>query len=341
MSKDRTILDVILSAPVGIAAGGIERALGSISRTSINRKLKELVDQGRIVAQGEGAARVYVDADPFRSQRRYFEVPYQKRAFARFNETRLDFAKALDSAALLDETNQCATLDKRNMVQFLVDFACASSILEGGTYSMLDTQALIEYGEKAKDKPLADAFLVLNHKSAFEYLYDHPNLSSIIEVNRLLVDDHGLESLRDASHFLDKDHQGVREFNDVQIALSTYSPPFKPGTGYIKKMLERILATSESIDDPLESAFYLLTRIPYLQPFSDGNKRTSRAMCNVPLLKAGLPPISFIDFDKKDYITSMLSFYELGDTRMAAAVFSAAYRVSCERMMPLSRQMSY
>lgn len=65
------------------------------------------------------------------------------------------------------------TLDKRALGKFLIDFSCASSALEGGTYSLLDTQALIEYGEKAADKPLQDAFLVLNHKEAFEYLYDH------------------------------------------------------------------------------------------------------------------------------------------------------------------------
>ena len=70
----------------------------------------------------------------------------------------------------------------QELSKFLIDFSCASSALEGGTYSLLDTQALIEYGEKAADKPLRDAFLVLNHKEAFEYLYDHMELDSIYKV---------------------------------------------------------------------------------------------------------------------------------------------------------------
>ncbi|MDP2751109.1 MAG: Fic family protein, partial [Rhodocyclaceae bacterium] len=203
----------------------------------------------------------------------------------------------------------------------------------GGTYSLLDTQALIEYGEKAQDKPLSDAFLILNHKNAFEYLYDNLSINSIFEVHARLTDDHGLPALKDALHFLDKEHQGVaREYNDVTIAMSAYSPPFRPGTGYVPRMLDRILDISSSIEDPIQSAFYLLTRIPYLQPFADGNKRTSRAICNVPLIKARLPPISFVDFGKKDYIISLLAFYELGDIRMAAQCFSKAYLRSCERL---------
>lgn len=109
-------------------------------------------------------------------------------------------------------------------------------------------------------------------------------------------------------------------------------PPLRPGTGYIKDMLDKILETSSNIKEPLESALYLLTRLPYLQPFADGNKRTSRAMCNVPLLKAGMPPISFMDFGKKDYILSMLAFYELGDTKMGAQTFFKAYEKSCKRL---------
>ncbi|MEI7841686.1 MAG: Fic family protein [Gallionellaceae bacterium] len=175
----------------------------------------------------------------------------------------------------------------------------------------------------------------MNHKNAFEYLYDHLSLDSIFEVHKRLTDDHGLPELHASPHFLQKEQLGnVREYEEVRINTTTYSPPFRPGTGYIRKMLERILETSTTIADPIESAFYLFTRIPYLQPFADGNKRTSRALCNVPLMLAGMPPISFMDFSKRDYIVSILSFYELGDSKFAAATFTAAYLKSCHRLRP-------
>lgn len=170
-------------------------------------------------------------------------------------------------------------LNKRELSKFLVDFSCASSVLEGGTYSLLDTQALFEYGEKSAGKPLKDAFLVLNHKEAFEYLHDHMQLDSIFRVHDLLTSDHDLPDLKESIHFLPKEQRGVtREYTDVDIRFSSYLPPFRPGTGY-------------------------------LQPFYDGNKRTSRAMCNVPLIRAKRSPISFVDFGKQDYLVSMLAFY--------------------------------
>lgn len=326
----RDLLSIITASPKGISAGDIEKRM-SLSRPTINRRLKEALDAGLIVAEGEGAARVYVDADPLRSFRQYFNVPLADRPFAKYREELLEYHPSLESFKL--KPTGGFKIDKRDLVQFLVDFACASSVLEGGTYSLLDTQALIEYGEKAEGKPISDAFLVLNHKNAFEYLYDHLELGSIFEVHKLLTNDHGLPELKGSPHFLDSEQQGVvREYDEVRINTTTYSPPFRPGTGYIKKKLEYILNTSASIDDPIESAFYLLTRLPYLQPFADGNKRTSRAMCNVPLMLAGLPPISFMDFGKQDYIISMLSFYELGDTKFAAATFSSAYQKSCRRL---------
>ncbi|MDP2794919.1 MAG: hypothetical protein Q8O25_12720, partial [Sulfurisoma sp.] len=64
----------------------------------------------------------------------------------------------------------------------------------------------------------------------------------------------------------------------------------------------------------------------------DGNKRTSRAICNVPLLNAHLPPISFVDFGKRDYIVSLLAFHELGDARLAEQCFAEAYVKSARRL---------
>ena len=326
----KDILSIITASPKGISAGEIEKRM-SLSRPTINRRLKEALDVGLIIAEGKGAARVYVDADPLRSIRQYFNIPLADRPYAKYREELLEYHPSLEHFKFKPAGG--FKIDKRDLVQFLVDFACASSALEGGTYSLLDTQALIEYGEKAEGKPISDAFLVLNHKNAFEYLYDHLALDSIFEVHKRLTDDHGLPDLKGSAHFLESEQQGVaREYEEVKINTTTYSPPFRPGTGYIKKMLEFILATSTSIEDPIESAFYLLTRLPYLQPFADGNKRTSRAMCNVPLMLAGFPPISFMDFSKQDYIISVLSFYELGDTKFAAATFSSAYQKSCRRL---------
>jgi len=329
------LLEFIGNNPKGVSSGDIERQL-KISRTTLVRRLNEELQAGTIVVSGKGPATRYHSADPLSALRAYFAKPHTERELAPYQETRLG-----PTPALSVETEQGFSqlpkyqLDKRELGKFLIDFSCASSALEGGTYSLLDTQALIEYGEKSAGKPVEDAFLVLNHKEAFEYLHDHMELGSIYKVHDLLTSDHEMPALADTPHFLSKANRGVvREYSEVDIRLSTYLPPFRPGTGYLQRMLDKILETAEGIANPIQASFYLLSRLAYLQPFKDGNKRTSRAMCNVPLIKAKLPPISFVDFGKQDYIISMLAFYELGDIQLLERCFVDAYAKSVTRLAP-------
>jgi hypothetical protein len=321
------------SFPQGVAPGEIEHRF-NMSRTTLNRRLRQAITHGLLSVVGKGPSTRYLSSDPLAALRAYFEKPHTERVVAPYREAFLETEPHLQKTTVEQLSSQSGhALDKRGLSRFLIDFSCASSVLEGGTYSLLDTQALLEYGEKSKGKPLEDAFLVLNHREAFEYLYDHPTLESIYHVHAALTNDHELPELAGSRHFLDKAFRGIpREFTDVDIALSAYLPPFRPGTKYIVEMLARVLDRATEIDNPVQAAFYLLTRLPYLQPFQDGNKRVSRAMCNVPLLQAGLPPISFVDFGKRDYIVSLLAFYELGDTRLAESCFLDAYQKSIRRL---------
>lgn len=329
------LVEFVSAHPKGVAAGEIERHL-NLSRTTLNRRLKDELLAGSIVVTGKGPATRYHSADPLSSLRAYFAKPHTEREVAPYQEARLGPLPTLSAESEQKFAHLAEyRLDKRELGKFLIDFSCASSVLEGGTYSFLDTQALIEYGEKSAGKPLADAFLVLNHKEAFEYLHEHMELGSIYKVHDLLTNDHDIPELHDSPHFLPKADRGVvREYSEVDIRLSTYLPPFRPGTGYLKTMLEKILETAECIANPIQAAFYLLSRIAYLQPFKDGNKRTSRAICNVPLIKAKLPPLSFVDFGKQDYLIAMLAFYELGDIRLLERCFVQAYEKSIIRLGP-------
>lgn len=232
-----------------------------------------------------------------------------------FHESRLLLTPSL-TAETLEQFAHLAEyrLDKRELGTFQLDFSCASSALEGGTYSALDTQALLDYREKATGKPLEDAYLVLNHAEAVAYLYDHLDLTSIFKVQALLTSDHGLQELRKSQHFLAEEHQGVVRESSCQA------------------MLERVLVTSAGINNPLQAAFYLLSRIAYLRPFDAGNQRTARAMCNVPLMQAYLPPISFFGLARHDYIHAIHEFQKLGDVRHLERCFVAAYAQSLVRL---------
>jgi len=327
------LIEFIGVNPKGVGAKQIEQKFG-FARTTLTRKLNKLILSGEIKKVGSGPATKYISSDKNSAIKNYFNIPHTERPLVKYRETLLAKEPNLSQESIDQFANlQSYQLGKQEMTKFLIDFSCASSNLEGGTYSLLDTQVLIDYGERAENKPTEDAILVLNHKQAFEYLYKNMSLDSILEVHNLLTNDHQQQELLNSRYFLTQEFRGVvRKHTDVDIALSSYLPPFRPGTDYLEQALNCILKTSKEIINPIQSAFYLLTRIAYLQPFQDGNKRTSRAMCNVPLIQANLPPISFVDFAKQEYIVSMLAFYELGNTQLAESCFVDAYHKSIKRL---------
>lgn len=72
-----------------------------------------------------------------------------------------------------DGTDQPAGTHAQNMLnRLLIDLAWNSSRLEGNTYSLLDTERLIELGEAAEGKNATDAQMILNHKEAIEFLVE-------------------------------------------------------------------------------------------------------------------------------------------------------------------------
>ena len=85
------------------------------------------------------------------------------------------------------------------------------------------------------------------------------------------------------------------------------------------------------IKNPVEAAFFLWVNLAYLQPFEDGNKRTSRLAANIPLMLYNCAPLSFLDVEIQDYVYAMLGVYEYGDVTLAAELFAWAYRRSIRK----------
>ncbi|MHB1359298.1 MAG: Fic family protein [Rhodocyclaceae bacterium] len=338
ISIESVIQAVKRAGPGGLAPEALAGAFPDISRSTLNRRLRELTLSGQIRPVGQGRATRYIVPMAYSTDdiRRYFATDWQARVPARYREELLEPDPGLeaDKAMRLAHLQALSRpLDRKFLADFLIDFSWASSVLEGSTYSDIDTQALLEYGQRNPDKPVEDAVLALNHKNAIQHLWANRELASdnLCRIQSLLTDRHGLAEIIESEHFLPEAQRGhPREYAEVHLGRSTYSPPFRPGTGYIAGALERIVVTARDLE-PVSAAFYLMTRIPYLQAFANGNKRTSRLAANLPLLQANLLPISFVDFNKADYIMGMAAFYELGDTQLIAQTFIEGYARSIVR----------
>jgi hypothetical protein len=216
--------------------------------------------------------------------------------------------------------------------RLLIDLSWNSSRLEGNTYSLLDTQRLIELGEAAEGKPSTEAQMILNHKAAIEFLVEAAdeigfNRHTILNLHALLAD----------NLLGDPTAPGRLRREPVGIGLSVYHPLEVPQL--IDECFNRLLATAAAIRDPFEQAFFALIQIPYLQPFLDVNKRVSRLAANIPLIKGNLAPLSFVAVPEATYTQAMLAVYELNRIDPIKDVFLWAYERSSDRYVAIRQSL--
>jgi len=208
--------------------------------------------------------------------------------------------------------------------RLLIDLSWASSHLEGNTYSLLDTQKLIEQGREAEGKGRQEAQMILNHKRAIEFLVEQPedigfDMHTFCNLHTLLSED----LLGNPA-----DEGRLRE-RIVEIGGTVYRPLHVPQQ--IEELFRLVLNKAGAIEDPFEQAFFLMVHIPYLQPFVDVNKRVSRLAANIPFIKHRLCPLSFIGVPKHAYIEGTLAVYEHGRLDLLRDVFTWAYERSCDQ----------
>ncbi len=208
--------------------------------------------------------------------------------------------------------------------RLLIDLSWNSSRLEGNTYSLLDTERLIEAGEAAAGKAPIDAQMILNHKAAIEFLVQNAeditfDRTTILNLHALLAENLLPDPLAAGR---------VRRIA-VGIGQSVYHPPAVPQI--LDDCFDQFLASATAIRDPFEQSLFVMVQLPYLQPFEDVNKRVSRLAANIPLITRNLSPISFVDVPHDTYTRGILGVYELNRIDLLKDVFLWAYERSAVR----------
>ena len=174
--------------------------------------------------------------------------------------------------------------------------------------------------------------MILNHKEAIQYVVD--NLEAIAISRPDLTNIHALLS---DGLLTDPAMVGRLRRTPVGITHSSYWPPSDQFE--IEEEFTVLVEKAAAIINPFEQSFFLLAHIPYLQAFDDVNKRTSRVASNIPLLKAGLAPMSFLPLDDDDYIDGMIGIYELNNVALLREAYIDAYLTSAEHYRVLRAEI--
>lgn len=346
------ILEIVERFPEGTSLEEIMLLAPSVPRRTIQRWLSTLVKNGQLLALGNARARRYKIAlvlheepappltriplsqkgariyaavsqpiqlrHPIGYHRQFLE-DYQPNVTYYLSE---ELRKKLHDLGTVDGKTPAGTYARQIFQRLLIDLSWNSSRLEGNTYSLLETEQLLSSGKTPKGKDLKETQMILNHKTAIEFIV---NSVEEIGVNRFTI--LNLHTLLSDNLLPDPAACGRLRIIAVGIAKSVYRPPAIPQV--IEECFELLIDKAAKIKDSLEQAFFLLVQLPYLQPFDDVNKRTSRLAANIPLIQKNLCPLSFIDVPEEIYISGLLAIYELNRIELMRDLFIWAYERSC------------
>lgn len=207
-----------------------------------------------------------------------------------FNEEQLKRAEGI----IRNPLAKLSSLTSSELRELAVIWCYYSGKIEGNTYTYVETETLLKDGI-TPEKRYEDAKMLKNLHNTFvgelEYIHKGKNQEQIDE--RTLFRIH-----------------------------STISDGLVSNREDIMQKLGMILFEQEQYQNPLERAVFLHCNVARIQPFIDGNKRTSRMLESVVMMNADLIPVySAKDADILHYRRGLIAFYETGDYTQYADYF--------------------
>lgn len=363
------VLNAVRQHPDGASIEMIQSALGEgMARRTLQRRLNELVKQGRLVAQGRKRGALYrVPPEPAVTVR--LEGVEARGAVGEVSaETYVPMSA--EGARLRDLVRRPLTL--RTPVgyrrEFLLDYRpnetwylpsetrihlrglgeAPSPGRQAGTYARDVLGRLLIDLSWASSKLEGNTYTRLDTQRLIEHGEaaagrDARDTQMILNHKRAIeylvvgADERGydihtfqnLHALLSENLLADPGASGKLRARTVDISGTVFRPLAIPQQ--IDEFFRIILDKAAVIGDPFEQAFFLMVHIPYLQPFEDVNKRVSRLGANIPLLKHNLCPLSFVEVPERAYVEGTLAVYELNKVELLVDVFAWAYERSCQQ----------
>lgn len=260
----------------------------------------------------------YFDLDPdkrvLKSKRFSFDVFQDLKNL--FTADELDEIDGMN--AIFQEKTKVSSyqIRKKEFERLTIEFSWKSSHIEGNTYSLLDTERLIKDNIEAPGHDRWESTMILNHKQALDFIYTEPayfkeiSLAKIVELHTIVSSNSSIS-------------QGLRS-SPVGIIGTNYRPI--ENQYQIIDAMQILVSVLNSLQHPFERAFVAVLMISYIQPFEDGNKRTSRILANAILMARNYCPLSYRSVDEVEYKKAIILFYEQNSAEYFKRMFVEQFR---------------
>ncbi|MHC1702808.1 MAG: Fic family protein [Tenuifilaceae bacterium] len=304
----------------------------TISYATVKRILTKLTSENLLITSGQGKATKYLTSPVYEL---LYPIDIEKYYVKEIDERTIKDSFSLNlipdilsknsvftkielanlSALQNKYTNNISQLSdseyRKELERLAIDLSWKSSQIEGNTYSLLQTERLLKEKETASGKTKDEAIMLLNHKEALDFIIENPDYLSPLTISRI----EDIHSILIKGLAVDKNIRKRR----VGISGTNYRP--LDNEFQITEALSNMCEIVNRKENIFEKALLILVLISYIQPFSDGNKRTARIVSNAVLLHNKYCPISFRTVDSVEYKKAMLLFYEQNNITSFKEIF--------------------
>lgn len=305
-----------------------------VSLVTIKRELSKMVDLKIVSRQGAGPTTNYkitpygrinteIDVKDYCSQdidNRFGQKKYNFEIlsafeFDLFSNIELEKLKLATERYYKRSANIDSALGKKELERLVIELSWKSSKIEGNTYTLLDTEKLIRGEKVVSAYSKNETQMILNHKDAFNFIRENKkkfkniNFANLEELHKILVKNLGIDFgfRKKAVGILGSKYQPLDNIYQIEDTI---------------KLLSKVIL---KIKNPYAKALVSLLGLSYIQPFEDGNKRTSRLMSNAILMAHNLSPLSYRSVDENEYREAMIIFYEINSIVPFKKIFIDQY----------------
>jgi Fic family protein len=200
-----------------------------------------------------------------------------------------------------------------------------STAIEGNTLTLGETAFVLGEGLTISGKPLKDHQEVVGHARAIDLVYEYLEQGrtftevDLFALHKAVQTEVVVDFYKPVGGWKKVPNSTVAVVDEKQMIFEYALPADVPGlmVDWLKLFNERCQTiTPEDRRQALSAYVYLHLAFVRIHPFFDGNGRLARLVANIPVLKAGLPPIIIPREQRKAYIDALSAYhYAVGQIR--------------------------
>jgi Fic family protein len=219
----------------------------------------------------------------------------------------LDFLKDLDS-----------DLKKALLVQLRNLWTHTSTAIEGNTLTLGETAFVLEEGLTISGKPLKDHQEVVGHARAIDLVYSCLEEgrtfgeADLFALHKAVQTEAVVDVYKPVGGWKKEPNSTVGVVDGRQVIFDYARPadvPLLMADWF--RLFDELCRGIAPGDRQKTVSAYVCLHIAFarIHPFFDGNGRLARLVANIPVLKAGLPPIIIPREERKAYIDALSAYH--------------------------------